>query len=526
MSTALSLPTLPSSVTGPSHIPDLTELADIQAALKYLYYGSTGAANTANGIYGALTGLKNYVDASISGVNVHETMKMATTAPLATHLSGGTITTTYANGTTDASGGLGIGATLTIATSTNWTAITIDGQSLVVGNRILVKDQSTSLQNGIYVVSQVGAVGNTTSFIFTRAEDSNNSIAGEMGEGDFTFISAGTTNGNTSWILTSASPTGTGPTGAIRIGTDPVTFIQFGSISYGSQTANTFFAAPNASSGTPTFRGIDYRDIYSSSNPTVYGQVIQYAPVGNGLAWSSTVPLLSGGGTMTGTLNLAAGSTSIVPLDFNTTGALLTTPAIGSMEVDANSLYYTDNPGSTSTGPGRGVLLSQQMVFSLASSGTSATTTPVNIFAAANDVLSVLEPAKLYRFRAKYLSTVAYGGTAVTAAINFAFSNAPTAIKYTFKTFPATAAGSTNFAGQSAVTTATPISASIASSTSYFTEIDGYFTTNATLTSTFTPQFAATAGTGGSTLLMAAGSWIEIEKLGTSTQTLIAGNWA
>ena len=39
---------------GASYIPDFSDTADIQAALKYLYYGSTGAANTSNGIYGAL----------------------------------------------------------------------------------------------------------------------------------------------------------------------------------------------------------------------------------------------------------------------------------------------------------------------------------------------------------------------------------------------------------------------------------------------------------------------------------------
>jgi hypothetical protein len=166
------------------------------------------------------------------------------------------------------------------------------------------------------------------------------------------------------------------------------------------------------------------------------------------------------------------------------------------------------------------------MVFSLASSSTSASTTPVNIFAAANDVLSVLEPAKLYRFRAKYFHANTYGGSSFNVAINFAFSNAPTAIKYTFKSYPATASTSVNYVGQSAVTTATSV-VQVASGSGYFTEVDGYFTTHATLTSTLTPQFAcASTPGGGGNAVMAAGSWIEIEKLGTSTQTLIAGNWA
>jgi hypothetical protein len=288
MATALSYPTIP-NVTGAPYVPDLTEIANIQTALKYLYYGSTGAAVTANGIYGALSSLQTQIIATQSGVNVHETVKMATTAVLGTtgNLVGGTITTTYANGTADASGGLGIGATLTIATSTNWTAITIDSQSLVVGDRVLIKDQTTTLQNGIYVVTSVGAVGNTTSFVFTRAEDSNNSIAGEMGEGDFVFASNGTTNNNTSWILTSATPTGTGPAGAIKIGTDPVTFIQFGAITWGSQSANTIFAAPTASAGTPTFRTLFASDMSTLNTPSLSGQVLYYAPAGNGMAWTS-----------------------------------------------------------------------------------------------------------------------------------------------------------------------------------------------------------------------------------------------
>ena len=53
MSTALSFPTI-TGVTGAPNMPDLSEAANIQTALKYLYFGSTGAAAPADGIYGAL----------------------------------------------------------------------------------------------------------------------------------------------------------------------------------------------------------------------------------------------------------------------------------------------------------------------------------------------------------------------------------------------------------------------------------------------------------------------------------------
>jgi hypothetical protein len=196
------------------------------------------------------------------------------------------------------------------------------------------------------------------------------------------------------------------------------------------------------------------------------------------------------------------------------------------MEAVVDGLYYTDNPGTTSTGPGRGMLHASQMVFLQSASGNSSSTTATNIFASGNDVLSVLEPAKLYRFRAKYFSSVNYGGTAVGTNILFAFSATPTATKYTFKTYPQTAGAATTLQGVVSTNGATNIVPTIGSSTLYVTEIEGYFTTHATNVSTLTPQFSANLAAGGSSVTITTGSYFEIEKLGTSTQTLIAGNWA
>ena len=516
MSEALSLPTLPSGVTGPSHIPDLTEAADIQVALKYLYYGSTGAANSANGIYGALSGLKSYVDASIAGINVHETVKYATTTTIA-----GTVTA----GTTDASGGTGVGARITFS-STGVQSID-SGANLALNDRVLVKNGVTadsgvnSKANGIYYVSTAPAVG--VAGVLTRAEDSNNSIAGEMGEGDFTFVSAGTTNGNTSWVLTSSSPTGTGPAGAIKIGTDPVTFIQFGSVDWGSQSTNTFFAAPANGSGTPTFRTLDYRDIYPAVPPSTLGQVVTYVNAGNNLGWTGPYLPVSGG-TMTGNITLEAGTTSVAPLTLDTTGVVLTTPSVGAVEVTSDAVYVTNNPGTTSTGPGRGNILPKQMVFAQANS-TASTNTTVSAFASTYDVLSVLEPAKLYRFRAKYFSSFTYAGSAGAMNLLFGFSNAPTTFRYTFKTYPQTPGTSNTQQGAASVTTAITVVPSQSTAGTWVTEIDGYFTTHATLTSTFTPQFAGTASNS-STYTIQTGSYLELEKLGSSTTAVVAGNWA
>jgi hypothetical protein len=205
---------------GSSGVPTFRSLAaaDIPSTLN----GTTFSGNIAMG-NNKITGLgtptgdaeaatKAYVDNVSAGINVHDSVAYATTGALGTtgNLVGGTITTTYSNGTS------GLGATLTIATSSNWTAITIDGQSLTVTDRVLIKNQVAGLQNGIYTVTQVGAVGNTTSFIFTRAVDNDQSP--EIDAGDLTYVVAGTANGGDGYVQTTAN---------ITVGTTAVSWTQF-----------------------------------------------------------------------------------------------------------------------------------------------------------------------------------------------------------------------------------------------------------------------------------------------------------
>ena len=232
--------------------------------------------------------------------------------------------------------------------------------------------------------------------------------------------------------------------------------------------------------------------------------------------------------TLSGALKLRVGTATAntAPL-YLAAGTNLTTPVYGAVEAATNNIYVTNNPGSNTTGPGRGIVAAPQMVFSLAASSGANGSTPINIFAAANDVLSVLEPARLYRFRAKYFFNFTYAGGSMVPTIIFGFGNAPTAIKWSFKTW--SQAGGTTFAGVgSSTSTASSsiLSSNATASGSWVTEIDGYFTTHATSTSTLTPQASTPAGVSGPGFIFEAGSWFEVEKLGTSTQTLIAGNWA
>jgi len=175
---------------------------------------------------------KSYVDGIASGINAHDAVAYATTGALGTtgNLVGGTITTTYNNNTT------GVGATLTIATSTNWTAITVDGQSLVVGDRILIKNQggtTSNLQNGIYTVTTVGTVGTTTSFVFTRATDSDQ--VPELSQGDLVYVIAGTANGGNGFVQTLV---------VVTVGTSVISWSQF------SGAANTLAGAGLVTNGT------------------------------------------------------------------------------------------------------------------------------------------------------------------------------------------------------------------------------------------------------------------------------------
>jgi hypothetical protein len=94
---------------------------------------------------------------------------------------------------------------------------TIDGVALIAGDRCLVKDQTLSQNNGIYLVA-AGA--------WTRAADMDSWL--EV-PGAFTFIEQGTLYADTGWVCTSNA----GGT----LGTTPITWVQFAGV--GSYTAGT-----------------------------------------------------------------------------------------------------------------------------------------------------------------------------------------------------------------------------------------------------------------------------------------------
>lgn len=154
---------------------------------------------------------KAYVDSATQGLNVHDSVKLATTANLVA---------TYTPGSAGADGGTGVGATLTI-TATG--PLTIDGVVAALNDRILVKNQTTQLQNGLYYISTAGTTG--VSAVLTRTLDGDNSIAGDITPGDFVYVVAGG-QASTGWVQSNQG-TATSPANGIKLGTDAVAFTQF-----------------------------------------------------------------------------------------------------------------------------------------------------------------------------------------------------------------------------------------------------------------------------------------------------------
>lgn len=125
----------------------------------------------------------------------------------ADYASTGALTATYSNGSS-----LGVGATLTNAGA--MVAFAIDGASPAINSRILIKNQASTFQNGIYTLTTVGS--GAVNWVLTRATDYDS--PSEITSGDVVAITNGTVNAITSWLQTATVTT---------IGTDPIVFSQF-----------------------------------------------------------------------------------------------------------------------------------------------------------------------------------------------------------------------------------------------------------------------------------------------------------
>ena len=114
----------------------------------------------------------------------------------------------------------GVGATLT---STSNGPLVLEAYTAVLNDRILVGNQTTAFQNGVYYVSQVG-VASVSPWILTRATDANtytpNSASG-LDQGAYFLVTGGSDPGE-AYILNTS--------GTIVFGTTSLTFAQFSQV--------------------------------------------------------------------------------------------------------------------------------------------------------------------------------------------------------------------------------------------------------------------------------------------------------
>lgn len=149
-----------------------------------------------------------YVDSAIALVASKQECQAATTTALAAN--------SYSNGSS------GVGATITLTTAA---VLILDGYTPSLGDRILVKNESSASHNGIYTVTTLGvALG--AQAVLTRTTDFDHTTDGVNGA--TTFIQNGTVNSSTNWTCTT-----------------------FGSITFGTTAINwtEFQGAPSGTSG-------------------------------------------------------------------------------------------------------------------------------------------------------------------------------------------------------------------------------------------------------------------------------------
>ena len=228
---------------------------------------------------------KSYVDSVANGLDVKASVRVATTANLAG---------TYNNGAG------------TITAGSNG-AIAVDGVTLDVNDRVLVKDQTTGTQNGFYKVTATGGAG--AAFVLTRTPDAD--AASELTAGAFTFTEEGTANADNGYVLST--------NGAITLGTTAIAFEQFsgaGQIAAGNgltKTGNTIDVVGTADKITVSANAITIASGYVGQT-----SITTLGTIATGV-WNGTAIAVGSGGT--GLSSIAKGSV-LVANSANTLSAL------------------------------------------------------------------------------------------------------------------------------------------------------------------------------------------------------------
>lgn len=258
---------------------DFSKLSDATSeatANKLVVRDALGQAKFGTPTDDAHAATKGYVDAARAGLDVKQSVRAATTGPV------------------NLSNQLEAGDTLD-------TTVT-----LVAGDRVLVKNQSTASENGIYVVQSSGAAVRATDF----------DGAGEVSGGAFTFVEEGTVNADSGWVVTSNGP--------ISVGTDAIVWAQFsgaGQVSAGdglTKDGNTINAVGTSDRITVNADSIDIASTYAGqSSITTVGTITSGT-------WNGTDIAVADGGT--GASNAANARTNLA--ETPSSGLTTSTPVL------------------------------------------------------------------------------------------------------------------------------------------------------------------------------------------------------
>lgn len=256
-------------------------------------FNNVKLTNVAAPISGTDAANKAYVDASSLGLDIKVSTRVASTA---------TVTVTY-----NATGGTAGRGQMTAMPNT------LDGVTLVANDRVLLKDQATAAQNGIWVVTTLGTGANG---VWDRAGDFNSDA--EVTAGAFTFIEEGGVNSDSGWVLTTNNPITIGGASGTSLA-----FAQFsgaGTIIGGAglvKTGNTLDVVGTANRITVAADSVDISAAYvGQATITTLGTIA--TGVWNGTA----IAVLNGG---TGATTAAAARTNLnVPGRFAATLGAIT----------------------------------------------------------------------------------------------------------------------------------------------------------------------------------------------------------